>query len=166
VRIFKGLSGAQSTEEGDFPFVVTAENFKSSVNYDFDCKAICVPIVSSTGHGHASVRRLHYVEGKFALANIMCGIQVLKEDVLNPKYLYFILSAMKEEIIASLMTGTSNVSLDKDDLHDIEIPLPDITIQNKFVEDQLKIENEIKRKQEEIKSDINLLFTTGKKLWE
>jgi type I restriction enzyme M protein len=166
VRIFKGLSGAQSTEEGDYPFVVTAENFKTSVGYDFDCKAVCVPIVSSSGHGHASVRRLHYVEGKFALANIMCGIQVLKEDILNPKYLYFILSAMKDEIIASLMTGTSNVSLDKDDLHDVEIPLPDISIQNQFVETQLEIENEIKRKQAEIKSEISLLLSSGKKLWE
>jgi len=166
VRIFKGLSGAQSTEEGDYPFVVTAENFKTSVNFDFDCKAICIPIVSSTGHGHASVRRLHYVEGKFALANIMCGIQVLKEDILNPKYLYFILSAMKEEIIASLMTGTSNVSLDKDDLHEVVIPFPDILSQNKFVEEQMKIENEINRKQDEIKSDISLLLANGKLLWK
>lgn len=165
VRIFKGRSGAQSTEEGDFPFVVTAENFKTSASYDFNCKAICIPIVSSTGHGHASVRRLHYIEGKFALANIMCGIQVLNEKILNPKYLYFILSSMKDEIIASLMTGTSNVSLDKDDLYDIEIPLPDILIQNQFVTDQEKIESEIKRKQEEIKSDLDQMFDSGRKLW-
>ncbi len=165
IRIFKGKSGAQSTEEGDYPFVVTAENFRTSKDYSFDCKAICVPIVSSTGHGHASVRRLHYIEGKFALANIMCGIEVLNEEDLNPKYLYFILSAMKEEIIASLMTGTSNVSLDKDDLYDVEIPFPDIITQNKIVSSQLKIEDEIKQMQNKIKQHLALLTNEGKKIW-
>nr|BFF37499.1 hypothetical protein BACT7_23610 [Tenacibaculum mesophilum] len=165
IEVFKGKSGAQSTEEGEYPFVVTAENFKTSKEYSFNCKAICVPVVSSTGHGHASVRRLHYIEGKFALANIMCGIRVLDENILLPKYLYFILSAMKEEIIASLMTGTSNVSLDKDDLYDIEIPCPSIEKQKEIIQSQLKIESEIAEMKKKIKVNLKKLDTQGKKIW-
>ncbi|WP_250432451.1 N-6 DNA methylase [Hanstruepera flava] len=165
INVFKGKSGAQSTEEGEYPFVVTAENFKTSKSYSFNCKAICVPIVSSTGHGHASVRRLHYIEGKFALANIMCGIEVLDETILLPKYLYFILSAMKEEIIASLMTGTSNVSLDKDDLYDIEIPCPGIKIQQEIIRSQLSIESEIVQMKKKIKANLKKLESEGKKVW-
>jgi type I restriction enzyme M protein len=165
IRIFKGDTGAQSTEEGDYPFVVTAEEFKTSKDYSFDCKAICVPIVSSTGHGHASVRRLHYIEGKFALANIMCGIEVIDETKLNPKYLYFILTAMKEEVIASLMTGTSNVSLDKDDLHDLEIPCPPIEIQNKIVSKQEVLELEISAMKQKINEMNDKLIKDGKSIW-
>jgi type I restriction enzyme M protein len=165
VRIFKGDTGAQSTEEGDYPFVVTAEEFKTSKDYSFDCKAICVPIVSSTGHGHASVRRLHYIEGKFALANIMCGIEVIDETRLNPKYLYFILTAMKEEVIASLMTGTSNVSLDKDDLHDLEIPCPSIDLQNEIVSKQEILEFEINKMKQEINKMNEKLIIGGKSIW-
>lgn len=165
IRIFKGDTGAQSTEEGDYPFVVTAEEFKTSKGYSFDCKAICVPIVSSTGHGHASVRRLHYIEGKFALANIMCGIEVIDETKLNPKYLYFILTAMKEEVIASLMTGTSNVSLDKDDLHDLEIPFPPIEIQNEIVSKQEVLELEITAIKQKINKMNEKLIKDGKSIW-
>lgn len=165
IRIFKGDTGAQSTEEGDYPFVVTAEEFKTSKDYSFDCKAICVPIVSSTGHGHASVRRLHYIEGKFALANIMCGIEVIDETKLNPKYLYFILTAMKEEVIASLMTGTSNVSLDKDDLHDLEIPCPPIEIQNEIVSKQEILELEIVVMKQKINEMNDKLIKDGKSIW-
>lgn len=165
IRIFKGDTGAQSTEEGDYPFVVTAEEFKTSKDYSFDCKAICVPIVSSTGHGHASVRRLHYIEGKFALANIMCGIEVIDETKLNPKYLYFILTAMKEEVIASLMTGTSNVSLDKDDLHDLEIPFPPIEIQNEIVAKQEVLELEITAMKQKINEMNEKLIKDGKSIW-
>ncbi len=40
------------------------------------------------------------------------------------------------------MTGTSNVSLDIEDLYELEIPLPDIDYQKKFVEKQIIKERE------------------------
>lgn len=165
IKVFKGKSGAQSTEEGDFPFVVTAERLKTSKDYDFDCKAICIPIVSSTGHGHASVKRLHYIQGKFALANIMCGVEVLDEDILNPKYLFYILSSMKDEILASLMTGTSNVSLEKDDLYNVEIPCPDIEIQKRIIEPLIDLEDENRKMAKKMKKNKNTLITEAKKIW-
>lgn len=147
VTVYKGKSQIESTEEGDFKFVVTAEERKTADHFDFDCKAVCIPLVSSTGHGHASVRRIHYVDGKFALANIMCAVVVNDEKTLLSKFLYYILSIKKDEIIASLMTGTSNVSLDKNDIYEIEIPLPKIDIQKQMVK---KFESEEKIVQEKI----------------
>jgi type I restriction enzyme M protein len=143
IQVFKGLSPTQNTSEGDYPLIVTAKGNRTANYFSFDTKAICIPIVSSSGHGHASVHRIHYIEGKFALANIMCAIKVLDEDVINPQYLYYTLLAMKDEVIASLMTGTSNVSLDMDDLYEVEIPLPDISVQNIFVDGQARLENKI-----------------------
>lgn len=166
IRIFKGQSGAQNTREGKYPFVVTAQKIKTADHFSFNCKAVCIPIVSSTGHGHASVHRLHYIEGEFAMANIMCGIQVINEDELLPKYLFYILSAMKDEIIASLMTGTSNVSLDADDLYDLEIPLPKIQFQAEFVKSQVRIENLIKKKEKECVLHFQELMSKGAKIWE
>lgn len=165
IRVFKGKSSAQNTEPGTYPFVVTSSKFKTALNYDFGCKAVCIPIVSSTGHGHASVHRIHYVEGKFALANILCGIEVIDESILHPKFLFYILSAMKDEIIASLMTGTSNVSLDMNDLYDLEIPLPDIHIQNDFVASQVKLENLIRTKEQECIEHENELNVNGSGIW-
>jgi type I restriction enzyme M protein len=166
VTIFKGLSPTQNTLEGEYPLVVTAKNIRTADHYSFDTKAICIPLVSSSGHGHASVHRLHYIEGKFALANIMCGISVNDENEINPKYLFYTLLSMKDEVIASLMTGTSNVSLDMDDLYEIEVPLPDIGIQNKFVKEQEKIENRIKSIQDESKKLEELILINAEKNWE
>jgi type I restriction enzyme M protein len=166
IKVFKGKSGAQSTDPGEYPFVVTSDKFKTANKYDFNCKAICIPIVSSTGHGHASVHRIHYIEGKFALANILCGIQVKDDNVINPKFLYYILLAMKDEVLASLMTGTSNVSLDMNDLYELEIPLPDIITQNKFVDSQLVLENLIIQKEKECEMHKEELFSKGAKIWK
>jgi type I restriction-modification system DNA methylase subunit len=166
VTIFKGLSPTQNTLEGEYPLVVTAKNIRTADHFSFDTKAICIPLVSSSGHGHASVHRLHYIEGKFALANIMCGISVNDENEINPKYLFYTLLSMKDEVIASLMTGTSNVSLDMDDLYEIEVPLPDIGIQNKFVKEQEKIENRIKSIQDESKKLEVLILINAEKNWE
>jgi len=142
IEVKKGKSPTENTESGKHIFVVSAKERKTADHYDYDCKAICVPLVSSTGHGHASVRRIHYQEGKFALANIMCAIVVKDEEKINPKYLYYILLSKKDEVLAPLMTGTSNVSLDKDDIYDIEIPLPSIKDQNSFVKAQDTLEKE------------------------
>lgn len=150
ITIKKGKSPTENTEEGEFTFVVSAKERKTADHYDFECKAVCIPIVSSTGHGHASVRRIHYVEGKFALANIMCAITVKDEKRINSKYLFYILSSKKDEILAPLMTGTSNVSLEQDDLYDLEIPLPGIKEQNEFVNKQEELEIKVKKLQKEI----------------
>lgn len=135
VRIEKGKSPTEQTEAGEYNFVVTAKENKTADHFDFEGRAVCIPLVSSTGHGHASIRRLHYANGKFALASIMCAIFSKDENKLDSKYLYYILNAKKDSVLTPLMSGTSNVSMDKDDIYDIEIPLPDIKTQLKIVKD-------------------------------
>lgn len=166
VRIEKGKSPTEQTESGDYNFIVTAKENKTADHFDFEGKAVCIPLVSSTGHGHASIRRLHFANGKFALANIMCAIFSKDENKLDSKYLYYILNAKKDSVLTPLMSGTSNVSMDKDDIYDIEIPLPDIQTQLKIVEKldkkQLLIEKLIKEVDEiEIGLDNESLLIWG-----
>jgi type I restriction-modification system DNA methylase subunit len=142
IEIKKGITPIEKSPAGKYNFIVTAKNARTTDHYDFSGSAVCIPIVSSTGHGHASIRRLHYVEGNFALANIMCALFVKDQKILLPKYLFYILSNKKDEILSRLMSGTSNVSLDPIDIHDIYIPLPKIEEQIKFVKKIEIIENE------------------------
>lgn len=109
---------------GPFPLVVTAEERKSSHSYQFDGPAVCVPLVSSTGHGHASINRLHFQEGRFALANIMLALLPRDPVLCNAEYLYWLLTARKDELLVPLMQGTSNVALREADVANVRITLP------------------------------------------
>ena len=51
------------------------------------------------------------------------------------RFLFIILNSQKDRMIASLMTGTSNVSLNLSDLEYIEIPFPSYEIQLNIVEE-------------------------------
>ena len=129
----KGSFPIMKTEAGNFPFVVTGEEFKTANAYDFDCAATCVPLISSTGHGNAAMHRVHYANGKFALSNLLCAVIPKDDNKVNAKYLYELFMAKKDEYFVPLMAGTSNVSLNIDRLGNVEIPLPPITEQNRIV---------------------------------
>ena len=77
----KGKLPTQATPEGIFPFVVTAKDKKTAREYQFDTKAVCIPLISSTGHGSATLNRVHYQEGKFALANLLLDQVLLTKMV-------------------------------------------------------------------------------------
>ena len=64
--IEKGETGIQKAIPGEYPLVVTAEERKSHNEFQFDDEAVIIPLVSGTGHGHASIKRLHFQTGKFA----------------------------------------------------------------------------------------------------
>src|SRR5688500_6691371 len=87
--IEKGTFSAQKAELGDYPLVVTSEERKTADSFQFDAKSVCIPLVSSTGHGHKSIKRIHYQEGKFALATILVGL-IPDEKICNAKYLYYL----------------------------------------------------------------------------
>lgn len=57
-RIEKGLTGIMKAKAGPYPLVVTAEDRASCSHFDFDGAAAIVPLVSSAGHGKASIQRL------------------------------------------------------------------------------------------------------------
>lgn len=131
----KGKLATQATEEGVFPFVVTAKERKTAPEYQFDTKAVCIPLISSTGHGSATLSRIHYQEGKFALANLLfAAIPNNPDTELYPQYLYYILDARREALFCPLMKGTANVSMKMEDAVNVRFPLPDIEIQKQIVD--------------------------------
>ena len=121
------------TLPGDFPLVVPAKNRKSSDHYNFEGSAVCIPLISSSGHGKANIKRLHYQEGKFALADTMCCMIPKESRDLNAKFIFKALDYKKEKILVPLMKGATNVSMKTSDLLDVKIPVPPIDIQNDIV---------------------------------
>ena len=139
--IEKGKSPIQKTLPGQYPMVVTAVERASSNTYQFNREAVCIPLVSSTGHGHASLKRIHYQNGKFALGNILCALYSLDEEILLTKYLYIYLSYVKDELLVPLMKGTTNVSLNMKDILNAVISVPSIDVQLEIIEKSEKLEN-------------------------
>ena len=129
----RGSSPAMKTKPGSYPLVVTAANRRTSNAWQLEGPAVCIPLISSTGHGHASLSRVHYQEGKFALANLL--VALLPKDPIhcNPKYLYYELMAKKNELLVPLMRGTANVSLKEVDIARVEVHLPSPAVQEATV---------------------------------
>jgi type I restriction enzyme M protein len=132
-NIKQGLSPNMKTKPGKFPLVVPAPNKKTADHFDFEGNAACVPLVSSSGHGKADMKRLHYEEGQFALADTMAALFPKDEKILNAKFLYEILTHRKDKILVPLMKGAANVTMDTDDLHDVLIPVPPLETQLSIV---------------------------------
>jgi N-6 DNA Methylase/Type I restriction modification DNA specificity domain len=132
-----GLSPNMATIPGAYVMVVPAEERKTADHWSFEGKAVCIPMVSSAGHGKADIKRLHYQEGQFALANTMCALFVKDEKVLHPKFLHLLLSAMCDELLVPLMCGATNVTMSSSQLADVLIPVPQLTLQEEVVESDL-----------------------------
>lgn len=131
--LVKGTIGIQKCKPGKYPLVVTAEERLSSETYQFDCEAVCIPLVSSTGHGHASMKRVHYQKGKFALGNILCAVIPKDTNFLLAEYLYVYFSIFKDDVLVPLMKGAANVSLTVNKLKNVEIPVPTINKQKEII---------------------------------
>src|SRR5574341_236647 len=109
--LVKGEYSSTKTEPGQYPLIVTAATTRSANTYQLDTRAVCVPLISSTGHGHASLHRVHYAEGRFALADLLVALIPRDPSICSPKYLYYLVMAKKDEYFVPLMQGTANVSL-------------------------------------------------------
>lgn len=131
--VIKGNTPTMKATPGDFPLVVTAEKRKSCDTYQINNESVCIPLVSSTGHGHASINRIHYQEGKFGLANIMAAVTPKDTTKIFTKYLYYLFNIKKEEYFVSSMIGTANVSLKIKDIEKVKIPLPSFKLQKTIV---------------------------------
>ena len=145
----KGATGLAKAEPGDYPLVTTGAERKSCNTYQFDDKAVCIPLVSSTGHGHASLKNVHYQEGKFALGSILVALTSKDGNKLDIQFLHLYLSQLKDQVLVPLMSGAANVALSVKKIQNIEIPLPSIDRQREIVgkfksivaeEDELKSE--------------------------
>lgn len=133
-ELTKGSYPTLRTQPGGFPLVVTADFRRSADGWDISGPAVCIPLISSTGHGDAAINRVHYQEGKFALANLLVALIPKKDAPVIAKYLYFLLGAQKDKLLVPLMMGTANVSLKPKDIADVEIELPTIEEQQRIVE--------------------------------
>lgn len=131
--INKGKIGITKAIPGEYPLVVTSEERKSHNEYHFEGEAVVIPLVSSTGHGHRSLKRIHYQTGKFAVGNILCAVIPNDSNILNAEYLYRFLDLNREKELVSRMRGMANVSLPIKEIAKIEIPLPPLAEQKSLL---------------------------------
>jgi len=139
--IEKGTTGILKAIPGEYPLVVTGEERKSHNEFQFDNEAVIIPLVSGTGHGHASIKRIHFQKGKFALGSILCAVIPKDKTQLSSEYLYRFLDLNKEDELVARMKGMANVTLPIKEIAQIEIPLPTLKEQTEFVEKYKKLEN-------------------------
>jgi len=156
----KGNTGLAKAEPGDYPLVTTGAERKTCNSYQFDTKAVCIPLVSSTGHGHASLKNVHYQEGRFALGTILVALTSKDKNVLNIQFLHLYLFQLKDRILVPLMSGAANVTLSIKKIKNIEIPLLPIERQGEIVESFKSIAVE----EGELKSELTHQQTLLKKL--
>lgn len=131
--LHKGTTATLKAIPGQYPLVVTGAERRSSEEYQLDCEAVCLPLVSSTGHGHASINRIHFQSGKFALANIMVALVPKPNQEVLPSFLHLLLSAKKDELLVPLMAGTSNVALRISDVARVTVHVPNLEEQRRIV---------------------------------
>lgn len=131
-KIEKGLTGIASAVPGEFPLVVTAVERKTCSTYQFDCDAVCIPLVSSSGHGKKSLNNVHFQSGKFALGTILCAVIPKNPHELDARYLHQYLQFYKDTVLVPLMKGAANVSLSMKDIAGVEVPLPPIEEQREL----------------------------------
>lgn len=148
--IRKGKSPATKTPAGVYPFVTTAEELKTANNWDFEGKSVCVPLVSSTGHGHASIKKITFVDGQFAAAIIVAVLQVKASAPIIPEYLYYFLVSHKDDVLVSLMSGAANVSLSVTKISSVKIPVPSLDVQKELVGELCSADKRIKQLKSEI----------------
>jgi type I restriction enzyme M protein len=131
-KITKGKSSSTKTVPGEYPLVLMAADFKTSDHIDFEGEGVCVPLMTAASTGVAAMKRVHYIKGKFALANLLAFVEPNDVVKLNPIYLYEVLLSAVDDL-ARLMKGAANVSMKTSDLESFMIPLPSIDVQNKIV---------------------------------
>jgi restriction endonuclease S subunit len=165
----KGISPTLKTPPGPYPLVVTAEFRRTADTWQLEGPAVCIPLVSSTGHGDAALHRVHYQDGKFALANLLVALLPKDPSVCDARYLYHVLMTRKDELLVPLMQGTANVSLKEQDIARVEISLPTLTQQQRIVAqiDELSVpirEAVALREQARIES-LEIIRSVERKIW-
>lgn len=129
----KGKVGIKAAIAGKYRLVTTGEKHLSHDEAHFSGDAVCIPMISASGHGHASIKRLHYINGDFAVGSILCACIARDEKRVSAKYAYLYLTAAKDSVLVPLMQGSANVSLKLDDIAGIRIPLPPLAEQHAVV---------------------------------
>lgn len=137
--ITKGSIGIMKAIPGTYSMITLGEVDKTHNEYQFDTKAVIIPLVSSTGHGHASMKRVKYAEGKFAVGNILCAVIPKDENKVLAKYLHIYLHWNREELLVSQMKGMANVSLPMNRIAEVIVTVPSIEKQREIIELEKKL---------------------------
>jgi type I restriction enzyme S subunit len=132
--ITKGEIGIMKAIPGNYKMITLGEENKTHNEFQFDTNAVIIPLVSSTGHGHASMKRVKYAEGKFALGSILCAVIPKDEKLVLAKYLQIYLHENREKLLVTIMKGAANVSLPIKRIYDVEVIIPSIEKQKKIIE--------------------------------
>lgn len=133
-RIEKGKTPILKAVPGQFPLVTTSNERRSADRFQFNNEAVCIPLISSKGHGVADISRIYYQAGKFALGNILCGLVPNDPSQLSAEFLYHFLSSRKDVLLVPLMRGGANVSLTVDSLKKVAVQFPSLEEQSRIVE--------------------------------
>lgn len=165
IKILKGETPTKKTPSGDYRFIVSKKEFRTANKFDYECNAVCIPKVSSSGHGKADIKTLQKASGKFALASTMIAIAPIDSDSLSHEYLYEILNHKKDLLLLPMMKGATNVTLDESLISEINIPNPDINFQNEFVSKVKTLKKGIKAL-DEIVSNYKIEFKASKEYKE
>jgi type I restriction-modification system DNA methylase subunit len=122
-EITKGPSAAASAlDEGEFPFITSSLAPRRSNSFSFDCQAICIPTVSATGHGHAAIKTIHMVDGKFDASSIT-AVLALRSPATPISTIFYYLLVHKDDLLVPLMRGATNKSLNTDRLAELKVPI-------------------------------------------
>ncbi len=140
--IIKGETGLASSPPGQYPLVATGKERRTCATWQFDTDAVCVPLVSSTGHGKKTLNYVHYESGKFALGTILAAVIPKDSSVLTARFLYLYLSHFKDTVLVPLMKGAANVSLSMKEITSVEIPVPPLDEQQNLIDLIFRIEDE------------------------
>ncbi len=139
--IEKGNIGIMKAVPGEYPLVVLGEERKTHNEFQFDAEAVIIPLVSSTGHGHRSMKRIFFQTGKFSVGSILCAVIPKDKTQLSAEFLYRYLDLNKENELVARMKGMANVSLSMKEIADVEIPLPSLEVQQEFIEKFQRLES-------------------------
>jgi type I restriction enzyme S subunit len=129
----KGTTAISKARPGPYPLVTTGEERKLADHHQLEGPAVCVPMISSAGHGRASLKRVLYQEGKFALSNLLTALPVRDSDQLSPRFLHLYLNTFKDELIVPLMTGAANMTLTAARLAAVPVRYPPLDAQDRIV---------------------------------
>lgn len=102
-------------------------------------------LIAMTGQGSVGrVGRINNIDNKKVLLNQRVGKFVINEKIIDANYLYSVLSTDRyEKILFSMATGSGQPNLSPSIIEALEIPLPNIIIQQKIGKILLKIDKKI-----------------------
>lgn len=118
----KGQLQSSKNTAGEYTFITASSEWKTHESFTHDCEALIFAMAAS-----GSLGRTHYFNGKF-IASDLCFILTPKEKYKNQidlKFYYTIFNDLREEIVKQTATGTSKISINRENFGNYEIPFFD-----------------------------------------